>query len=222
MFVLLFNITLNHNHINDLMIKISQARELTSVSKEITDLYKMLEKPLFKHFRKIFKSFIPPKTIEDLEDGYHDGWVRILTKRELFDPNKSKKAIDWIKTIIENAIRNFFDKGKNKQIKLLDETNDGGFSTNTKEIVLQYQESTRITLFKNEIEFLVNFFLDKDSYVSSNSQIRKVFELRFFENKKSIEIAEELGIANSTVTKYYNITLTRLREFLRINGYEEF
>lgn len=204
------------------MVIISQSDDLSQVNKELTELFKILNKPLFKHFRKIFNSYIPPKTIEDLEDGYLNGWERLISKRHLYDPNKSKKAIDWIKMVIENSIRNLFVYGKNKQIKLLDETDDGGFTTNITAVILLSQETTKITLFKNEIEFLLKIFLEKDSYVNNNEIIKKVFELRFYENKQSSDIAKELNIANSTVTKYYQNTLIRLREFFRINGYEEF
>lgn len=222
MIVFLLTLSINHSKVNQLMLLISQANDLAAVEKELTELCKLLQEPLFKHFRKIFKSFIPPKTIYDLEDGYYKGWERVLKKRLLYKQEKSSKAIHWIKSVIENSIRNFFKNGEKYQIMLLDETEEGGFTTNSKLIAMHSQESTRITLFKNEIEFLINLFLDKDSYVVNNPSVRKVFELRFFDNKKSTDIAQELNIANSTVTKYYNNTLARLREFMRINGYEEF
>lgn len=221
MFVLLLIKQRNDIRINQLMEVIAKAERLSDVNKELTELYKLLEKYLFVHFRRIFKSFIPPHTIEDLQDGYSEGWEKLLIKRRLYNPEKSIKAIDWIKIVIENSIRNVFNYGKNHHsIKLLDETEDGGYTTNTQAIVLQSEERTKITLFKNEIDYYIHLFLEKDSYVSKNSLIRQVFELRFYEDKPSTEIAKELGIANSTVTKYYTKTLERLQEFFRLNGYE--
>lgn len=222
MFFFLISFITDHARINLLMLVISQSDNLAAVEKELAELFKLLQKTLFKHFRKIFRTFIPPKTIEDLEDGYYNGWERFIKKRMLYNSEKSNKAYDWIKFIIENSIRNFFKYGNKNHIKLLDETEDGGFTSNTRAIVLHSQETTKITLFKNEIEFLINIFLEKDSYVVNNSNVRKVFEMSFFDNKKSTDIAQELNIANSTVSKYYNITLTRLREFMRINEYWEF
>lgn len=222
MFFFLISFITDHARINQLMLVISQSDNLAAVEKELAELFKLLQKTLFKHFRKIFWSFIPPKTIEDLEDGYYNGWERLINKRMLYHSEKSNKAYDWIKFVIENSIRNYFKYGNKNQIKLLDETEDGGFTSNTRAVVLHSQETTKITLFKNEIEFLINIFLEKDSYVVNNPSVRKVFEMRFFDNKKSTDIAQELNIANSTVTKYYNNTITRLREFMKINGFEEF
>ena len=68
----------------DLFLVIQKADNLDKVKNEVTCLYNSMSQGLYNQLYLTFKSNIPPRTKEDLEDSFHDGWYTFLSKRKNF------------------------------------------------------------------------------------------------------------------------------------------
>ena len=202
--------------------KIAEAKDLGKVSKETSYIYTSLRKKLYLQIRFKFRKFLPPKTPEDLEDGYQEGWFKVLNNRKeiLKDNNYINNPLSWIKVVIIRTIYNFFEKKHDEYFIylpiIMDDTDEDG----EREISLEYlKESIKdnyiIELIKyKELESFI------DAYAKAlDVKHAKILKLRLFQDMKFQDICDELDMPIATVHKYFDKTLTALRKTLIINGF---
>lgn len=170
----------------ELFIKIRDADELSSVVEELSIFYYSVSGTLWGELYKAFKKFIPPRLIEDLENAFQDGWLKILEKRKSFNPQRSKKVFNWMFQIMKNNTYNIF--------KRLDRVRD----------MIEFK-APRLSDYSSLalLEKLVNKLL---------SDLQKQIFLLYVKNNYTIqEIAKKIGITTEEIRESLNTVADKLR-----------
>ncbi len=131
---------------------------------------------------------------EKAQDIVSESFMRAAKYFYRFDDQKASFPT-WVKSIARNCISDYFKKNKvNSDIDSI------------KESFLAEKSSAIDSLYDTEyITYLLNQLTEED---------RQIVYLRFHEGYRNKEIADELGINESTIASRLSRSLKRLREFI--------
>jgi len=184
--------------INNNFEKISKAKDLSKVAKELDYVYNECSKEIFQNSKNKFYTYIPPKTLDDLKDCYSDGWLKVLLKRNYYDSSKSIDAKNWIGTVIFNSISNCMQR--HNSIIRIDKNDDGAML-----------DKYLITSEDSKLEMDIYRFID----IELNDEQKQIFIKRFIQDIKVTDVAKQLNKSVGYISEKYNDILRNLKVFLK-------
>ncbi len=198
---------------HDLFMIIRAADNLELVSAELVEFHENTSGRLWGILMKKFRPQMPPRLVDDFDDGYQDGWSNILINRKSFNPEKVK-VFPWAVAVCSNAISNLFKKLRNygRRFESLDDAAEG----NSCEIVAYGGKALALSSALDDesrkqtiriIEDAIHNLLTEDE--------RDVLSMRIYSELGYEKIAANKNIAVSTAHKYFKSACFKLRKYLK-------
>ena len=156
----------------------------------------------YKAYNETVKGFIMKRVENEdaAEDLVMDVWEKCLKSFDRFDEEKASFAT-WIFVITRNCIKNYYRDNKEHEEAKEEYFLHDGFEDNI--VQAQYLSMLRDTLATAMLDLpLVQ---------------REIIKQKFFMNRNSSEIAEELGISAGNVRVYLSRALGKLRKYFLDN-----
>ncbi len=211
-----------------LFVIIRDSNDLKKVEKDFSKFYNAVALKLWGFLYEKFKGNIPPKTIQDLEDSYQNGWKRIIEKRKQFKPESEKSAFNWLLTLlINNTYNDFSIRKQDKYLKENTESHLIDGRDEAKEYQIQSLDDGILDITDESYSAkpeaiahsnMVLKMIDKgvDSELTDIEKI--IFEMSVKKDIKYDEISEKLGVSIKTVYKHLNSACDKMRAYLKQNN----
>lgn len=158
-------------------------------------LYQLYAQPMFNVCYRIVNQQ------EEAEDVLQEAFIRMFCQIETYREEASFGA--WFKRIVINGSLNHIKKRKKQQDKI------EHLKDESKESIAEEDEPDLPTYSVNQVQSALELL--PEGY-------RIVFSLYLFEEYSHREIAEELGITESTSKSQLNRAKKKIRELLKQNG----
>jgi RNA polymerase sigma factor (sigma-70 family) len=190
-------LVLSTEEINELMRKISKARDFGTVEKEFNRLY---EATVYRMWDLLSVKFIPPLTEDDIRDIFQEAWVKILNNRNKY--NTKYNAFSWIYVIKRNMIIDRIRQINRNLAKRVDDEE--------RDIIEEIPETE--THFFDEMvsNETVKIIIDAINGIE-NERDRDIVLRRLVKEQKLEHISEDTGIPLATVFKIIRKRIEEIR-----------
>lgn len=193
------------------MSKISQAKDISSVENEITQLYKSTSYALWA---KLIRTFIPPRTEDQLEDPYLDGWRKMLEKRSQYQSGLS--VYNWIFTIMKNTTLNTFTNVRNRLGVNIDETNVPGLKTLILDAIPEALPTAEDLLQAKQLQEMIDEVITEKLHPKERVALKSYL----YNNKTQTVISQEMGVSLGTVNTLIKSAKDKLKYYLETKTIE--
>lgn len=151
------------------------------------------------------------------EDITQEAFIKAFNNIHKFNPETNFQT--WVTRIAKNTLLDHLklNEQKNKKLSLTSSVSGDDEDSSLLSIVKNNNAECAETICQTN-EMMQALFSTVDKVIKKNSKQLRIFELRFLEEWKYEDIAQELNIPLGTVrTEVRNIRLKLQREFERVN-----